>query len=170
MRALAIAIVAIGCGRIDFDPLDNGSVITGCPGARAVVGKEHTCAVRADGTLACWGDNGYGQLGDGTNTASLTPVEVVLPGTVAHAAAGAGNTCAQLRFIARAGHRNVAFRELFQQALGQRDVTLGFPFAEREQIARVRVRTECAAPDTADRSRDSCPASSNNAAIDAPTP
>lgn len=36
----------------------------------------HQCAVLADSTAACWGDNGFGQLGDGTVTTrtSATPV------------------------------------------------------------------------------------------------
>ena len=30
------------------------------------VGRDHACAVAADATLWCWGDNFYGQLVDGT--------------------------------------------------------------------------------------------------------
>lgn len=35
-----------------------------------------TCAVISDGTIKCWGNNTYGQLGDGSNTNSSVPVTV----------------------------------------------------------------------------------------------
>lgn len=38
--------------------------------------SEHSCAV-VDAALRCWGWNTYGQLGDGTTSASPTPVHVV---------------------------------------------------------------------------------------------
>ncbi len=37
----------------------------------------HACAVTDQGSLLCWGDNSYGQLGDGTYEARLTPIEVM---------------------------------------------------------------------------------------------
>lgn len=45
-------------------------------------GFDHTCAARGDGTVWCWGYNGGGQLGDGTITDRLTPVQVRGPGGV----------------------------------------------------------------------------------------
>ena len=36
----------------------------------------HTCTVLNDGSVQCWGDNAYGQLGDGTNTSQSSPTGV----------------------------------------------------------------------------------------------
>lgn len=39
-------------------------------------GNNHSHAVYVDGTVVSWGYNGYGELGDGTQTTSYTPVKV----------------------------------------------------------------------------------------------
>jgi alpha-tubulin suppressor-like RCC1 family protein len=39
----------------------------------------HACALTADNELWCWGRNDYGQLGDGSRTASAVPVRVLPP-------------------------------------------------------------------------------------------
>jgi alpha-tubulin suppressor-like RCC1 family protein len=44
---------------------------------RLALGQTHTCAMRLGGTVLCWGINSNGQLGDGTTTNRLTPVEVM---------------------------------------------------------------------------------------------
>jgi hypothetical protein len=62
-------------------------------------GAYHTCAVLDDGTLKCWGSNGGGQLGIGTNTATTTPSGPVNLGadrTAMQIFAGLYHTCAVL--------------------------------------------------------------------------
>src|SRR5690606_39586501 len=39
-------------------------------------GGDHSVALGSDGNTYAWGHNNYGQLGDGTNTHSNTPVQV----------------------------------------------------------------------------------------------
>jgi len=61
-------------------------------------GGKHTCAVSTEAGLQCWGFNAYGQLGDGSALARLSPVGVpgYGPGGTAVAALGlgSGHTCA----------------------------------------------------------------------------
>jgi alpha-tubulin suppressor-like RCC1 family protein len=60
-------------------------------------GTGHACALLTDGTIECWGSNSSGQLGDGTNTDSASPVPVVgLHGGPRSVAAGDQYTCAVL--------------------------------------------------------------------------
>ena len=41
-------------------------------------GEYHTCVLMEDSTAKCWGDNTYGQLGDGTQDPSLFPKDVLV--------------------------------------------------------------------------------------------
>jgi alpha-tubulin suppressor-like RCC1 family protein len=70
--------------------------VSGLTNIRSVIaaGAAHNCAVRGDGTVACWGENLDGELGDGTNTNRPTPVTVLGLSRVVSVAAGAGFTCA----------------------------------------------------------------------------
>jgi alpha-tubulin suppressor-like RCC1 family protein len=64
----------------------------------AGLGGRHTCALTAAGGVKCWGDNTFGQLGDGTNTNRHTPVNVLgLSTGVQQVDVGARHTCATLR-------------------------------------------------------------------------
>jgi alpha-tubulin suppressor-like RCC1 family protein len=43
---------------------------------QVAAGFSHGLGVISDGTVRAWGDNTYGQLGDGTQTERSTPVQV----------------------------------------------------------------------------------------------
>ncbi|MEI7953810.1 MAG: cadherin-like beta sandwich domain-containing protein [Verrucomicrobiota bacterium] len=45
-------------------------------------GNSHSLVGCSDGSLAAWGSNSYGQLGDGTTTERWTPVSVTRPGVL----------------------------------------------------------------------------------------
>ena len=40
-------------------------------------GGSHTCALKSDGTVNCWGDGDSGRLGNGTSTSTNYPVGVI---------------------------------------------------------------------------------------------
>jgi len=55
-------------------------VVPGVSGAVAVAGGEgFTCVLLGDDSVACWGINDSGQLGNGTQTDSNAPVKVAFP-------------------------------------------------------------------------------------------
>lgn len=67
-------------------------------------GQAHACALLNDGSLRCWGDNTFGQLGQGTafGTSSALPVQV--PGITLDAVALFWNAGAAGATAARSGH------------------------------------------------------------------
>lgn len=74
--------------------------------ALCLAGSGVPSAIAAPATNAAlaWGSNGYGQLGNGTDTDSTTPVDVALPsGTRATAIAGGGYF--SLALAGEAAHR-----------------------------------------------------------------
>ncbi|MBU1410317.1 DUF4215 domain-containing protein [Myxococcota bacterium] len=60
---------------------------------RVGAGGYHSCALKSDGSVWCWGRNAQGQLGDGTNVDRLTPVQVTgISGATALSTSG-NHTC-----------------------------------------------------------------------------
>jgi alpha-tubulin suppressor-like RCC1 family protein len=83
-------------------PVDVVGLATGI--IAITTGGEHTCALRTDGAVKCWGWNAAGQLGDGTTTDRSSPVDAGRPTSphgdaprsfkVRSIAAGGRHTCA----------------------------------------------------------------------------
>ena len=109
-RNTACAIVAGGrvkCwGNNDSGQLGTGAVFAHstvpveatilAPGiATLAIGAAHACAATAAGSVACWGANDHGQLGDGGTTSRATPAMVHgLGAGVRSISAGMGYGCA----------------------------------------------------------------------------
>jgi alpha-tubulin suppressor-like RCC1 family protein len=83
-----------GIGETPIDVLSGRGTFT----ARDIAaGRSHTCAVRANGNVACWGANDAGQVGDGSIGGNrLSPANLPVPVNVVGIAAGEAHTCAVL--------------------------------------------------------------------------
>ena len=108
LTVLACLSASAGCGPgtdVDTPAASTTSPLSSKPAARSLVrakltanGSEtpalHTCGLRVDSRLFCWGDNGFGELGTGLpNTDADTPRLVPLADVV-DVAAGYESTCA----------------------------------------------------------------------------
>jgi alpha-tubulin suppressor-like RCC1 family protein len=67
------------------------------PLANIVIGRDHACALRAEGTAYCWGSNVGGEVGDGTTEPRAAPVRVQGLPAVAEVALGLRHSCARTR-------------------------------------------------------------------------
>jgi alpha-tubulin suppressor-like RCC1 family protein len=95
-------------GKNNVGQLGNGTTtdsptpvaVTGLTDAVAVAAGQwgtygpHVCALRSGGTVACWGKNNVGQLGNGTTTDSPTPVAVTGLTDAVAVTAGHDHSCA----------------------------------------------------------------------------
>lgn len=63
-------------------PVHTGGVMAGKKIASVAIGQRHTCAISTDNKVYCWGDNSWGQLGDGTTTSTSLPVEITNSGAL----------------------------------------------------------------------------------------
>jgi alpha-tubulin suppressor-like RCC1 family protein len=85
----------LGIGTKDSQPMP--MEVPGLSGAVVAIaaGGGHTCAVTTGGGVKCWGGNWRGQLGDGTETERLSPVNVAgLTEGVKAIAVGHDHSCA----------------------------------------------------------------------------
>jgi alpha-tubulin suppressor-like RCC1 family protein len=70
---------------IATSPVTNGTI---------VAGGVFTCGIANTGQAFCWGDNQFGQLGDGTTTTRLTPTLVATSQVFVSIATGRDFACA----------------------------------------------------------------------------
>ncbi len=64
------------------------------PGSTVAGGYLHSCAVKTDGSVMCWGYNGYGQLGNGSTASSSVALPVTAISGAVAVAAGTYHSCA----------------------------------------------------------------------------
>lgn len=95
------------CKNLQTDSSNCGTCGTACPSGQTCqsgscaasftqlsAGKQHTCAKFPNGSVKCWGDNTFGQLGDGTtNEQTSVPLATVNLGT--------GRTATQVQILGR---------------------------------------------------------------------
>jgi alpha-tubulin suppressor-like RCC1 family protein len=69
--------------------------VVGLNGVKAIAaGLKHTCALYGWGSVKCWGNNQYGQLGNGLLTNSAVPVNVLYIFGLVDLAVGDNHSCA----------------------------------------------------------------------------
>ncbi len=86
-----------------LEPSPNPTPVAGLEGVSQIAAQNfHVCALIDNGTVTCWGDNDFGQLGNDTNTGLFNPNPNPDPTAVEGLAgvtkvvAGANHTCARL--------------------------------------------------------------------------
>jgi alpha-tubulin suppressor-like RCC1 family protein len=76
-------------------PVWSFTTATGGDGAYIAAGGDHTCVLTLSHRVKCWGENSDGQLGDGTNTNTNMPDDVLgLTSNITAIALGEYHTCA----------------------------------------------------------------------------
>jgi hypothetical protein len=92
---------ALGNGTIStpsYSPVD----VVGLSNAIQVTGGGFSsCALLRDASISCWGNNDYGQLGDGTTTVRTTPVPLQVPSVCGDGLVGPSEVCDSDMFSGR---------------------------------------------------------------------
>lgn len=91
-----------GLGSAAHQPYPEAKVPLGAAATQVVSGLEHSCALRDDGAVACWGSNAHGQVGYpgleavGVDQTPYAAGTVMIGADALQLAAGGNTTCAVL--------------------------------------------------------------------------
>lgn len=88
------------CGQLGDGTKDNSLIpirVIGLPSNIIDIeaGRNSSFAIDSDGNIWSWGDNGYGQLGDGTRISRLLPVKIKSPDNISQLSVGDSFTLAR---------------------------------------------------------------------------
>ena len=72
----------LGDGSKIDSPLPVTAILPDVTVRQVAAGTGHACVLTLAGSVQCWGDNTYGQLGDGSTTESTSPVVAIASGAV----------------------------------------------------------------------------------------
>jgi hypothetical protein len=94
--ATVAALFAASCGNTGRDVLVQSPAPVPISPSVIVSGSGHTCSLVTDGTVRCWGNNQWGQIGNGTFANQSTPVTVAGIQNAVQIVAAGEITCALL--------------------------------------------------------------------------
>lgn len=91
MQAVTAGVDGAQGVRVRFESMARSAGLTAA--SAVVTGGTHSCSLRPDGVMACWGGNAAGQLGDGSLAGRLVPDLSVQGGTIVRVVSGLGHVC-----------------------------------------------------------------------------
>ena len=85
LRGTVAAIILAFVASVLPSPLSDSPALASQAGVgeKVAVGQGHSLALDSEGKVFAWGNNYFGQVGDGTNTNQLSPVPVTTSGVLA---------------------------------------------------------------------------------------
>jgi alpha-tubulin suppressor-like RCC1 family protein len=84
----------VGNGSTSSDDVSSPTRISAATWNSVSAGGSHSCAIRSDGLLGCWGSDSDGQLGNGTGGDRSAPASTTNATDWKRVSAGANHTCA----------------------------------------------------------------------------
>lgn len=145
-----LSLVLVGCGRIAFDPLGDGSLVNGDawpPAAFELApGGGNTCARTMAGDVWCWGRGDQGGTGSGITNDTGTPVRFGLAKPALSIETSDAGSCAR---TSDGGAMCWGYNDLGQLGVGAPGITLPAPITGITNIVQIAIGRSCACVRTA---------------------